>query len=383
MASIKKRPDGVWRARYRDDTGKEHARHFGRKVDAQAWLDDQTAQIVTGSWADPRRGALTFASWWSQWSARQVWTISTRESADMAASAVTFSDVRMRDLRASHLEAWVKAMTTDDETGKPLAASTISTRFNYVHAALSAAVRDRVIGRDPAEGVRLPKTRRAAAAMVLPSASDVGRALDAVNYFRGFVAVCAFAGLRLGEAAGLQLGDVDFLGRKITINRQIQGDTSTSARVVPPKAGSERTVYVPLELTTLLSRHLEEFGTRGDEGWLLWNPNGDETGRWNRNSAGATWRTVRRRARIAADVTLHDLRHWYASGLIADGCDVVTVQRALGHSSATITLGTYAHLWPSAEDKTRAAAAGLMQSVLTVPADSVRTTATRQGGDQA
>lgn len=32
--------------------------------------------------------------------------------------------------------------------------------------------------------------------------------------------------------------------------------------------------------------------------------------------------------------TLHDLRHFFASGLIADGCDVVTVQDALGHSSA-------------------------------------------------
>ena len=58
-------------------------------------------------------------------------------------------------------------------------------------------------------------------------------------------------------------------------------------------------------------------------------------------------------------VTLHDLRHFYASGLIAAGCDVVTVQRALGHAKATTTLNTYAHLWPSAEDRTRQAAGDL------------------------
>ena len=46
------------------------------------------------------------------------------------------------------------------------------------------------------------------------------------------------------------------------------------------------------------------------------------------------------------DFTLHDLRHFYASGLIAAGCDVVTVQHALGHSPPTITLNTYVHLWP-------------------------------------
>ena len=74
--------------------------------------------------------------------------------------------------------------------------------------------------------------------------------------------------------------------------------------------------------------------------------------------------------------TLHDLRDFYASGLIAAGCDVVTVQHALGHSTPTITLDTYSHPWPKAEDRTRAAAAGLW-----VPADSVRTQPTSQAGD--
>ncbi|WP_268952454.1 tyrosine-type recombinase/integrase [Saccharopolyspora terrae] len=80
-------------------------------------------------------------------------------------------------------------------------------------------------------------------------------------------------------------------------------------------------------------------------------------------AVGYWWRKARRAAKCD-DVRLHDLRHFYASGLIAAGCDVVTVQRALGHSSATITLNTYAHLWPSAEDRTRNAAAGLIGEVL-------------------
>jgi integrase len=73
------------------------------------------------------------------------------------------------------------------------------------------------------------------------------------------------------------------------------------------------------------------------------------------------------------DIKLHDLRHFYASGLIAQGCDVVTVQRALGHASATTTLNTYSHLWPTAEDRTRKAATAMMIAALVNSADSVRT----------
>lgn len=81
------------------------------------------------------------------------------------------------------------------------------------------------------------------------------------------------------------------------------------------------------------------------------------------------------KTRVTAGVSfrLHDLRHFYARGLIAAGCDVVTVQRAMGHGSAslTLTLNTYSHLWPKAEDRTRNAAAQMLSEALT--ADRVRT----------
>jgi len=81
------------------------------------------------------------------------------------------------------------------------------------------------------------------------------------------------------------------------------------------------------------------------------------------NAIGNRWRRVLVKAGVEG-VSLHGCRHFHASGLIAAGCDVVTVQRALGHSSATTTLGTYSHLWPSAEDKTRKATAVFTGEVL-------------------
>jgi hypothetical protein len=78
MASIKKRPDGQWRARYRDAAGKEHAKHFGRKVDAQRWLDEVTAAVVTGQYVDPRSGQVTFRAYAELWRSSQVHRPSTQ-----------------------------------------------------------------------------------------------------------------------------------------------------------------------------------------------------------------------------------------------------------------------------------------------------------------
>jgi Phage integrase, N-terminal len=170
MASIKKRADGVWRARYRDEAGKEHARHFQRRVDAQRWVDEVTTSVVTGSYVDPKAGRIAFADYFTQWSARQVWVPGTVLAMKLAVRSTTFSEVPMRSIRASHVESWVKSMTAAG-----LAPGTVTTRFNNVRSVFRAAKRDKLIGSDPAEGITLPRKRRAESAMTIPTTAQVGR----------------------------------------------------------------------------------------------------------------------------------------------------------------------------------------------------------------
>jgi integrase len=69
-----------------------------------------------------------------------------------------------------------------------------------------------------------------------------------------------------------------------------------------------------------------------------------------------TWYWAWEQAKAKADeprLVTHDLRHFTASALIADGASVKLVQSVLGHSSAVITLRTYAHLWPGDDERTR------------------------------
>ena len=173
MASIARRPDGRWRPRYRDEAGKEHSRHFERKADAQRWLDEVTASIVTGNYVDPTAGKITFTAWFAEWSERQVWQRGTTLVAKQAADSVTFGDVPMRQIRPSHVQQWVKQMSQVTGRRKSgLAPTTIRTRYNYVHMAMRAAVVDRIIQSDPSAGVTLPRARRAAAAMTIPTPDE-------------------------------------------------------------------------------------------------------------------------------------------------------------------------------------------------------------------
>lgn len=153
--------------------------------------------------------------------------------------------------------------------------------------------------------------------------------------------MCALAGLRLGEAAGLQVGDVDFLRRTISVDRQIQGQVNSKTAEVDPKYGSARIIHIDDALVKILSRHVERVPLHREDGFLF-----SQRGYvYNRNSAGNQWRKVRKKVGGMGEFTLHDLRHSYASGLITAGCDVVTVQHALGHSTPSVTLDIYSHLW--------------------------------------
>ena len=320
---------------------------------------------MRGSHLDPSAGRTTLDDFYAEWSARQLWETNTRTAVSLAMRSTKLGGLPLSKLRRSHIEGWVKRMDADG-----LAPGTIKTRVNNVRSVLRAAVRDRAMAVDPSDGVRLPRERRRDAAMALPTVEQVGKIMTADEPpFRALVALAAFAGLLLGEAAGVQVGDIDFLRRTLDVRRQVQRAGVGTVEIRAPKYGSERVVYLADGLLELLSEHIGQHRP------------GEDTTRWlfeataglppHQNTVGHQWRKACRSAKVA-EFTLHDLRHFYASGLIAAGCDVVTVQRALGHAKATTTLNTYAHLWPTAEDRTRKAANGLFAAATAEPMTAQR-----------
>jgi integrase len=338
-----------WLARYVADDGRERTKSFARKVDAQRWVDEQTAALVTGTYIDPERSAVTLASFYAQWAPRQVWVHHTVRKNQLVMESFPHATVALGELRPSHVETWVKAMV--DQGLAPL---TIQQRVGSLRAILKAAIRDGYLVRDPSLNVKVPRARRTEAAMEIPTPAEVGALVDhSDSGFDAYVALCAFAGLRRGEACAMEVGDIDFLGRSIKVRRQLVLNTRDDVEIRPPKYGSERTVPAPDGLLELLAEHIRRHSPGDEPARPMFA--GVSAGRISPNQVWRRFNTARTGARV--DTHLHALRHYYASGLIRAGCDVVTVQRAMGHSAPSITLNTYSHLWPDAEDRTRGAAA--------------------------
>jgi integrase len=167
----------------------------------------------------------------------------------LAARSVPFAERSMSHVRRSDVETWIKQMNAAG-----LAPGTIKTRYVNVRSVFRAAVKDRVIGSDPTDGVRLPPGRRADVAMSIPAPEEVGQLMAVADQrFQPFIALCAFAGLRLGEAAAVRLDDIDFLRRSLQVSRQVQRLNGGAIEVRAPKYGSERVVYLADSLINVLA----------------------------------------------------------------------------------------------------------------------------------
>lgn len=366
MASIKKRPDGKWRARHRDPSGKELARHFERRVDAERWITSTEHSKLTGAYVDPAAGKVTLRDYAERWRAAQVHRPSTAVQVEGNLRThvyPTFGERPLVSIRPSEVQAWVRGLTD------VLAPGTVELVYRYLASILRAAVADRLIVRTPCEGVKLPKKHRAQVAP-LP-VEGVEALVDAMpGRYRAMVVLAAGTGLRQGECFGLTVDRVDFLRRSLMVDRQLSLVSGDVPKLAPPKTeASIRRVPLPTVVVDALARHLADFRP-GEDGLVFTSQRGEPI---RRPRFSEDWRPAVARAGLPVGTRFHDLRHFYASLLIRHGESVKVVQARLGHASAAETLDTYSHLWPDSEDQTRAA----VDSVLGAAADSPRTAADR------
>lgn len=364
MASVSKTVDGSWRARFRPTPGgPQVSQNFARKVDAQRWLAEQSAAIITGQYVDPKAGRVTFKEYAEAWREAQVHRPNSRNHVETMLRRHAYpalGDRPLSQILPSEIQAWVKRLSDEDPGSKrkALAPNTVGVVHGLVSSVMKAAVRDRRILANPCEGTRLPKVSRA---KVEPLTTAQVRQLEAAlpERLRALVTFAAGTGLRQGEVLGLTLDRLHMLRREVVVDRQLITRVKLDPVLGPPKTpASVRTVPLPNSVITVMAAHLAAFPP-GPEGFVFTLEDGKPI---TRQAFGRVWRPAAATADVPLGTGMHALRHYYASLLIRYGESVKTVQARLGHASASETLDTYSHLWPDSDDRTRDAIDSVAES---------------------
>jgi integrase len=224
-------------------------------------------------------------------------------------------------------------------------------RTHYVLSRILAdAMRDNLIARNPAAGVKLPRTTRKRP--VYLTHQQVAALAVACGEYEGLVLLLAYCGLRWGEAVGLRVRDLDMLPKRATVSENAV-QAGTQIFVGTPKAHKQRSVPLPEFLLPYLARQCE--GKGRDE--LLFG--GDDGGHLRRPHPTSGWFVKAVAESGVPRTTPHDLRHTAASLAVSAGANVKAVQKMLGHASAAMTLDIYADLF---DDDLEAVAKALHQA---------------------
>ncbi len=358
-----------WRARYVDDSGREHAKGFSRKVDAQQWVNKQISDQVTGTWTDPALSAVTFGVMAERWictkAPRAPKTVAGYKSLLDTVVLPRWKDVPLRDVSFDELQVWISALSVDGSArfeGQGLSASRVRQAHQLVGAVLKFAVKARHLPANPADGIDLPKLPETEQRYL--THEQLHRLAVASGRFRTFVLVLGYCGLRFGEATALRVADVDIETRRIRVRRSVTYVRKTGLVEGETKNHTSRTVPVPAFLARLVETEVAD-----KDGSALVFPSARGGGYLTLAQARYSFQKATAATDGCGGVRLHDLRHTCASLAISAGANVKVVQRLLGHKTAVHTLDRYGHLFPNDLD----AVASAFDVAARTAADALRT----------
>jgi integrase len=321
--------------RYRTPARKQTKRRGFRTVrDAKEFAATVEVEKMTGTYVAPSLGMITVGELAPTWLSRKESDVApsnyrTLESAWRNHVQPVWGTTRVADVDLAAVERWIAAM------GKTSRATVVIRAYGVLAGILDDAVKSRRLASNSARGVEnLP--RKSAQRHVYLSPEDVGRLAGESGQHRALVLVLAYCGVRWGEAVALRVHDVQFLRRRLSVHDNAV-QLGVDHAVGETKGRKERSVPVPQfvldELAVQCEGRSHDDLVFGDGAYL---PRPKSDGGW---FAGAV-----KRAKVQK-ITPHDLRHSCASIAISSGVNVLALSRMLGHTSAKVTLDTYADLF--------------------------------------
>lgn len=361
--TTRRQAPGRWRVGWYDLRSNQKSKTFARKPDAEAFKSKIEHDLRANTYRDPKSGDIAVSevaeSWFTarkpKWARRTVGIY--RDYLDHYVIP-RWGTTPVGRIEHEEIAAWLAGLF-----GKPgvtgsakrtIGASHVRGIHRTFSQVLKWAVKSGRIAANPAAEMdslpdkpqpkRLYLTHQRVdtlAAAVGKLETAYGKPRPGRDAYRVLVRLLAYTGLRWGEVSALKAGRVDLKARRLLV-AEAYGEDNNELFLGPPKGGKTRTVGIPLFLADELKPYVEGHGP--DE-LVFASPEGDPLR--GGNFRNRIFSPAVKAAKFTEQVTPHTLRHTFASLSVAAGCDVKTLQAAMGHATAAMTLDVYADLFPA------------------------------------
>ena len=359
MATIRKRTwqtkageRTAWICDYFDGAGKRRLKTFERKKDATDWLDQTKVDVKAGEHVADG-ASVTVAK------AAAAWLDTCRhgrpddENGGLETSTVReyeryiryitdpeigIGQVKLNQLSKATVEAFLKRLR-DSGRSASMARKVRTSLSSLIGHAQERGQVGRNVLRDERRRRRGPRETKE---VVIPSKVELRAMLDADGplWFRAFLAIAIYSGLRASESRGLPWANVDLEAGTIKVRQR----ADFSGRIGPPKSrtGNREVPMVPTVRRLLQELYLAQ--GRPTNGLVFATSAG--TAMNHSNIVQRFYDPLQDRLGISPRYGLHALRHAAASLFIEQGMNPKRVQVLMGHSSISMTMDVYGKLFP-------------------------------------
>lgn len=365
--SIRQRPDGRWEGRISlgfDGAGKRIQKSFygDTQKEVAELIRKATSQLDEGTFVSPSK--MTVKTWLNTWLSE--YTGSIKENTLVSYRVQVEHNIlpfigamKLSALQPHHIQKAINEMSKREE--KPLSPKSVKNVFGVLHKAMSQAVLNGYVAKNPCDGVQLPRVEKKDISPL--NEAEIRAFLGAIKGHRNETVfkVALFTGMRQGELMGLQWNNVDFKAGTILVSQQLIHEKKKGGvyKLAPTKTdGIRKITPAPIVMNWLKEWKIEQSAQRLSKG-NLWASEidglvfTDEYGR-NLSNTTLTHEVKRIGEKIGKDgFRFHDLRHSYAVAAIRAGDDMKTVSSNLGHSTISVTMDIYASF---TEDMAKASA---------------------------
>ncbi len=329
-----------------DLQGTTSTEHYATKREAENRQKEQSAKLVTGTYASPSAGRVSFgevAEAWYQSKAVRVKGKTLEGYRSLLDTQVLprWENTAVGDIEWQSIQKWVGQLTQTKPSRRKtdgLSASRVVQAYHVLRGVLSYAVRCRMLSANPAADIDLP--RKPAPDKRYLTHQQVADLAAQCGEYDALVLVLAYCGLRWGEATALKWRHVDFDRARIEVRASVER-VNGNYRLGPTKTHETRSVPIPPPVSKLLRERC------GSPDSLVFP---GAVGFMKNHEFRKVFNPAATRAGVAG-LSPHELRHTCASLAIRSRASIKTVQRLLGHATATMTLDNYGHLYPDELDE--------------------------------